>query len=432
MIDVYVLDGNFKQVGIIDTYKSLIWANRYNEPGDCELYVDATPDSISMLAMGRYLQRKDDSMLCKIRKIEINTSAIEGNYLIVTGYDVKSFLDQRIMWGMANCDGNLETFIRRIVTTSSISPTIADRKFKIQNGNQMLYLGSLAGFKESLSEQVSYKNLGEKIREYCQTYNWGYRIYLDEEKLYFELYKGEDKSGLVIFSDHFENLSTTDYTDDQTDIANVALVAGSGEDVARLTDVYGSASGIERFEIFCDARDIAQVITWEELTNLYPTTAQGGNGSIAFSGSNYVYKLASLDVQIVDANQKAWLQANYTGTVVTIDGNEFFRTENVIVADLESETPVETDACTLRRIVYNVYLLNRGAENIAEHGRVVTFNGSVIPDTTFVYKTDYNLGDIVTVENQFGITVNARIIEIVEVLDDNGYNIEPKFEYQGV
>ena len=142
--------------------------------------------------------------------------------------------------------------------------------------------------------------------------------------------------------------------------------------------------------------------------------------------------MSSIDIQIVDAAQKAWLQANYTGSVVTVDGQEYYRIANVNIADIPSETPQDNDTCTLYPLVYNVYLLNRGAEKTAEHGPVKTFDGAVIPDVTFIYKTDYNLGDIVTVENQFGITANARIVEIIEVLDDNGYSIEPKFEYQGV
>ena len=37
MRDVYILDKNLQSIGIIDGYKSLIWANRYGKLGDCEL-----------------------------------------------------------------------------------------------------------------------------------------------------------------------------------------------------------------------------------------------------------------------------------------------------------------------------------------------------------------------------------------------------------
>ena len=36
---------------------------------------------------------------------------------------------------------------------------------------------------------------------------------------------------------------------------------------------------------------------------------------------------------------------------------------------------------------------------------------------------------MVTVENEYGISVTARITEVMEVDDDTGYSVEPKFEY---
>jgi hypothetical protein len=76
-----------------------------------------------------------------------------------------------------------------------------------------------------------------------------------------------------------------------------------------------------------------------------------------------------------------------------------------------------------------VYLLNRGYEKLADYGERITFAGTVEPDVTFEYKKDYFLGDIVTVQNSYGITVPVRIVEIIEVNDDNGYSLQPKFEY---
>ena len=39
------------------------------------------------------------------------------------------------------------------------------------------------------------------------------------------------------------------------------------------------------------------------------------------------------------------------------------------------------------------------------------------------------MGDIVTVENEYGIISTPRIVEIIETFDTNGYSVEPKFEY---
>ena len=431
-MDVYVLDKNLQPIGLFDTYRSLIWANRYNKTGDCELYVDASVENFQLLSIGRYLTRFDsqDSMTCRIKKIELDTDAEAGNYLIVTGTDSKSLLDQRIVWSMMNADGNTESFIRSMVNLTCINPALPARKMLKPNGNLLIQLGNLAGFSEVTTEQVTYKNVGEKIREYCQTNKWGYRFVLSNGTLWFQLYAGTDRSGEVIFSDQYENLSSTKYVDDATNIGNVALVAGSGEGSDRSRNVSGYAEGVDRYEIFVDAKDIAQNITWEELTDMYPTTDSGGQGYIASQGDGYVYKMNYLNVQIVDPDQLAQLKINYpTGQEITIDGAAYYQVYNAIIANLPSDAPEDGDSVELWAIVYEVYLLNRGYEKLAEYGEKVSFEGSIIPDVTFIYKQDYFLGDIVSVENEYGIQADARIVEIVEVNDENGYSVEPKFEY---
>lgn len=431
MIDVLVLDKNLNVAGIVDSYKSLIWANRYNDIGDCELYLDASMEYIDLLRDGYYLYRKDDEMICQIRKIEIDTSEINGNFLIVSGVDAKAFFDMRIVWEMATCNGKVEDFIRSMIEKSCTRPSNTARTMRKENGVALFHLGAKAGFTEVTNEQVSYKNVGEKIREYCKSYKWGYKVTLDQDSksLYFYLYKGRDLSDNVIFSDQFENLSSTKYVDDKSNMGNVALVGGSGEGADRLKETYGVASSLERFEKFIDAKDIAKVITWEELTNAYPLIADGGEGYL--DGLNY--KMRTIDIQVFTAAQLSWLQTNYSGgTLVTVDGQQYWRVSDIRIAAVASSTPDNSTQCTLLTVIYKMYLLQRGYEKMADYGEMVAFEGSVIPDVTFVYKEDYTLGDIVRVKNEFGITASARIVEVVEVMDDTGYSVQPKFEYTEV
>lgn len=434
MIDIYVLDKNLNLIGVIDAYKSLIWANRYREVGDCELYLEANTTNLALLQEGYYLIRLDDSMVCRIRRVEIDTNSKDGNYLIVNGYDAKQLLDQRIVWDTMNCDGNLEDFIRLMINTSACNPTLIDRQFQKANGDQLLFLGNKVNFTEMLTEQISYKNVGEKIREYCQKYKWGYRVILSNNVLWFQLYKGTDRSDEVFFSNDYENLASTKYISDKTKMGNVALVAGAGEGSLRTRNAYGFAQGVDRYEQFVDAKDIAKTITWKELTSIYPTIDSGGQGYISGTAeTGYTYNLNYVNIQIIDDDQLIWLKANYPdGTEITIDGNDYYQIYDVVIADLMTNVPEDNSPTTLRDLVYSVYLLNRGAEKLADYGEKVSFEGSVIPDITFTYKQDYFLGDLVTVENEFGITATARIVEVIEVLDENGYKMEPKFEYMEV
>lgn len=422
MIDIYVLDGNLNPVGIVDAYKSLIWASRYAKVGDCELYLAATSANLGLLRVGRYLCRLDDAMVCRIDRLELDTDAEDGNYIIANGVDVKAFLDQRIVWDTATCKGKVEVFARKLVKNSMIESEAA-RNLKKTNGDPLLKLGTYAGLTDTTEEQVSYKVVGEKVREYCATYGWGYRVRLDGDIFAFEIYKGTDRRSEVVFSDAYENLASTKYVDDQTDIKNVCLVAGEGEGADRTRGKYGSASGTARYEIFADAKDISKSITYAELTADYP------GGAVEEFENAYAYRVASVDVQIIGAWHLSWLIRHFpTGSVVTVDGVEYYRVANAILADLDTAEPDDTTQVVIRNIIYMPYLMTRAAEKIAEHGAVQTFEGSVIPDVTFRYKQDYFLGDIVMVKNEFGITQPVRITEVIEVQDGSGYSFQPKFE----
>ena len=433
MIEVYVLDKNLEQIGVIDSYTSLIWANRYSDKGDCELYIKATVTNLELLKKGNYLTRHDDEMVCRIESLELDTDTENGNYIIATGYDVKKILDQRVIWGQSSVDGGVEDYIRDLVYKSLVNPNLSARQVRNENGRANFFLGDKANFNEVTSEQNSYSNIGEKIREFCIKYKWGYKVIVDNttKNFYFLMYNGTDRSDYVVFSTDYENLISTKYKEDSSNLANVALVAGEGEGSDRARNVSGYAESLNRNEIYVDAKDISRTIKWSDLTAMYPTTDDGGYGHIyktAQEGAAYMMDI--IDIPIVDNNQLAELKRAYpTGQEITKNGIKYFQAYNVIIADLKSFAPEESDDVILRDIVYSVYLLNRGYEKLAEYGTAVSFEGSVEPNSTFEYKKDYWLGDLVTVENEYGISVTARIVEVVEVEDDNGYRVEPKFEY---
>lgn len=429
-MEIYVLDGNLNMIGLVDTYKSCIWSNRYYDLGDCEIYIEASIEMMNLLSKGNYLMRLDDDMVCKIKRVELDTNAEEGNYLIVTGYDVKSYLDQRIVWETSTCYTNVEVFLRKLVRNALISPNLSARRLAKPNGDILLKLGNLAGFTDVATEQISYSNIGEVIRDHCKKYSWGYRVLLSDGYLWFQLYQGTDRTSSVIFSDDYENLYTTIYVEDDTNLGNVALIAGEGQGSERSRNVSGYAESTDRYEIYVDARDITKTITWEDLSDMYPTTDDGGEGYYATEDGAYVYRLNYLNVQIIDSDQLTQLKANYpSGQEITISGIDYYQVYNVTIADLPNNAPQDTDNVTLRPILYEVYLLTRGYEKLAEYGATTSFEGTIDPTTTFTYKEDYFLGDVVTVQNEYGITVGARIVEVVEVADDNGYSVEPKFEY---
>ena len=115
--------------------------------------------------------------------------------------------------------------------------------------------------------------------------------------------------------------------------------------------------------------------------------------------------------------------------IITENKIQYYQIENVEIAELPTSTPEDGTDIILKDLLYSAFLLNRGYEKLAEYGATKSFGGIIEPNTTFEYKKDYFLGDIVNVTNEYGLTVDARIVEVIEVCDENGYSVEPTFKY---
>lgn len=345
-MEINVLNANLEKIAVVDNYTSLMWCKRYYDIGALDLQIEATPETLSIFKQHYFITRDDDDAIFRIEALELDTDENGNDILIIGAVDCKEILNQRIIWDQINWGGGgtVENFIRQLITRNVLAPSTSGRV--IHN----FELKAAHGYTETIEQQVTYDQLGDKIMELCQAFGYGWKITYEGGKFKFDLFKGTDHSIdqddniRLIFSPEYENLISSKYNEDMSEYKNVALVAGEGEGTDRKKRTVGTASGIDRYEMYVDAAGIS--------TN---------NG----------------EIDLVD--------------------------------------------------YYNL-LIAEGKEKLAEQAVTKSFEGEV--DTNnYKYKSDYDLGDIVTVRNQYGIAANARITEIIETWDDNGYSVDPKFEY---
>lgn len=381
MEELYLLDDKLNKKYIIDTYSNILWVPRYNDIGDCELVISASQENFKKIKECRYITRDDDDMACEIKKVEIQTDEENGDQLIITGIDIKNILNQRIIEKQTNFNGLVEDYIRTLINDAIINPKNSDRK--INN----FILADKVSFSETIREQVTYDTVGDKIQNLCKQYGWGYKVTISRGNFVFSLFKGKDKSKYITFSHNYDNISTTNYSKDDSNIRNVALVAGEGEGVNRVTTIIGGGAGINRHELYIDARDISSSIDYNELTTKYP------NGVERVVNNTIYYQVDGVNIAILIKNDKGEI--------------------------------TEVQLCSN---IYIENLKNTGYEKMAEHTSVTSFSGEIIVGMNYTYKKDYELGDIVNIVNEYGISVNARISEVIENQDDNGYTMEPTFE----
>jgi len=78
---------------------------------------------------------------------------------------------------------------------------------------------------------------------------------------------------------------------------------------------------------------------------------------------------------------------------------------------------------------YNSMLQQEGVDALSQTQVTRTFAGEIEPDVNYHYGTDYFIGDIITVQNEYNIGFRARIAEIVENDDGDGYAMVVVLEY---
>lgn len=270
-MDLTVLDTEFTPVAIVDVYESFIWTDRYREWGDFELYTPMTNDILNYIKQDYYLVNRNSEYAMIIEKLLINSNNDTGNHLTVTGRSLESILDRRIVWKQTRIRGNLQNGIKKLIYDNIISPTDANRK--IEN---FIFEESIDPRVTELTidAQFTGDNLYEVIRSICAERNLGFKVTLNDDNIFvFKLYVGVDRSyeqtdnPYVVFSPNFDNLINSNYIESKSSLKNVTLIGGEGEGSERKFATLGNSSGLNRREIFTDARDITSTVDEVTLSN---------------------------------------------------------------------------------------------------------------------------------------------------------------------
>ena len=281
---VQVRNANFEIVGIIDTAKSIIWHKKYYGVGDFEIYAQATQAHVNLLQIGNYISRLNDDEIGIVEKIEIQHNQQDGLMIVASGRFAKSILDRRIIYTLSGTKnsattltGNVESAARALVANNATACS-----FNTKRNISFLELGAHSGSTEVIVDdsgepttlQVVNDNLLEYTDALLQEYKMSAKVIFSdaETKLQYVCFRGIDRStdnasGIdsVIFSSDFDNLTNSDYSLNETNIKNMALIGGEGEGLDKFySSIESDAEGIERREIFVNGSQIQRKYTDDE------------------------------------------------------------------------------------------------------------------------------------------------------------------------
>lgn len=262
-MDVYVLNSTFEPEEVLDIYTSFIWTDRYAKAGDFELYLPMQFSFLRFLTGTYYISINDSEHGMVVESVKLETSSEDGIFITLSGRSYESILDRRIVWGLKTLSGNLQNGVKSLINECIISPTDSARRIP-----NFIFEDSTDPAITSLTIDTQYTgdNLYDVICDICATYKIGFKITLNTSKqLVFKLYSGVDRSyeqvsnSFVIFSPAFDNLLESNYAQDNSAYKTCTLVGGEGQGNERRYSSYigKSVTGLERRELFTDARDIS-------------------------------------------------------------------------------------------------------------------------------------------------------------------------------
>ena len=269
-MELTLLNTSLDAISVVDDYESLIWTDRYQECGDFEIYTPVTAEILSVLKQDYYLINRDSEHVMIIEKLLIKTDVELGNHITITGRSLESILKRRIVWKQRSISGNLQNGIKTLLEENVINPADPDRKI-----DNFIFEESTDERITSLTIEAQYTGdeIYEIIVKLCKEHGIGFKVTLNDNKQFvFKLYAGTDRSydqtenTYVIFSPNFENIVNSNYLESKSALKNVTLVGGEGEGSARRYHTVGSATGLDRRELFTDARDISSEVDEVKLT----------------------------------------------------------------------------------------------------------------------------------------------------------------------
>lgn len=374
--DFYILDQEFNKVFALTQYESLMWVDKYDEPGTIQIYAPPTDDIKKYAVIGNYIQSSRSEHIMVIEKLITTYSSEDGERLTIEGRSLESILDRRVIFlglyltnkkSLSDEEGanNLEDAIKRLLDHTFIDPENEDRAvtnfiFEYSDDDQ------ISDIEVDNMEFEKGENVLNIVNTIVKSKGLGYKITLNSQKqLVFKLIKGvnrtiESGNPLVEFSPMFNNIKDTTYTVD------------GGENYKNYIYTEG--------EIYNGAK---------------PKIIETGDTTGLARREHYIVSDSTHEKE---------------ATIVT------------------HEEGIVKESTVLSNEDYEKVLQEEGEKSYKSFSLRKTMESEVEPRLQFVYGRDFFIGDILQIKDKSGNTGYSRCVEFIISHSASGYEEYPTFE----
>lgn len=369
-MDIFIRDTDYNLVGVLDTIDSIIWTDRYQAYGDFEFYTPANMELMSLLQNDYYLQIKDSDKTMIIESFEIKSDVEKGNRFVYRGRSLESILNRRIVMHQTQVNANVQTAIADLIDRAFIDPE--------DSAGQQIddpYHRTIPNMVWSFNADPGLPLIPNVVDQFFG------------EELYDVVKALAERTGIGF---------------------RMRLIEGEFHIDVYLGRDRSYAQTTNPFVIFSP--------TYDNLINSSYFRSKQNYKSLAYVFS-YLYDSGALHINISGLGLPDWLDP--TG----LDHRERYLDLTSLPRHIQgttTEIPIND---------YNAQVVAAAKRIIFDENKIFEeFEGKA--DTTIGYKygVDFFLGDIVQIENEFGMTGRARITEITFSESPSGYFVYPTFQ----
>lgn len=364
-MDVLTLDTFFKPKRLVENYETMIWKEKYHGPGDFELHTFDIEQTLSLLPLNTCISLRDTGTVQIVENL-----LIENGKLKVSGRTIETVLNRRFVWVEMIPADYLANQIRYLINdvisvgTPFIPPLTVFYAFN--ESSDVLFGGQNERFfsKEPVYDAISI--MLQELSLSVKANRLNPNASLPSGRLQLSIFKGKDRtissslptSEKVIFSVDSEQIKNGSYLMTSTNFKNVVTYE------VPVPDVDGNLDS-------------------------YATRRIGINGSEAEPTPNL---------------------GTYWGQELELSELYADTTDTTFMNDMESISP------NLREEYAKSLALNE----LRSRQQINFVAAEVSEYTDKKYNVDYGLGDIVTVQGEYGMNADLMISEYIRIHDKLG------------
>lgn len=435
-MEIYVINPfqtetpHFPIVGIIPSYYSMIWNPQLYGIGYFEVTVPASKKNMSLLKGGRFLVRAVDiyndtnnrvhyknAMI--IRSISINYDADQGYLMTVSGKSIKDILSQRIIWDQYTADNKLVTdVISELLYSEVLDPADATDTRIGEISQEISDLDD-----EAYTAQQNYEQAEEDYAQAVHDYGpdspeaKAIKAEMDAFKAEYDRLVAEIAKKTVILT-YYQNEMTLQAT------REIPYVSANGTDPpvdppSISVQLRGENLG-QWMEDICTENHIGWYMDLTENT-MYFKFKEGHDLS------EYVIFSPEFDNLISSSYQKSW-ETYRNAALIGGEGEGLEqKVENIGTAssfnryeEYINGSEVSTNDGEISDAYYRRMLKQYGQTAIIPLKNKESIEADIYTDGVFKIGEDFDLGDIVKVEEDHGISSTVKLVEIIYSDESSG------------